>query len=118
MNVAKHNGSPLTLRRGVGTGCLVVLMSIAGMTTPASSYADEPLPAAAASYPIGKITSIYEKTFQIDGRTYNLTSDAVILDDSGNQADVGMLAVTLEVKYHVKKDQNDKIDRMIIFLPR
>jgi hypothetical protein len=47
-----------------------------------------------------------------------LFPDAVILDDSGNQLDVGMLAVTLEVKYHIKKGETDKIDRMILFLPR
>lgn len=80
--------------------------------------ADQLLPAMTVGYQSGKITAVYEKTFQIDGRTYSLTSDAVILDDSGNQADAGMLAVTLEVQYHLKKEQNDKIDRMIIFLPR
>jgi hypothetical protein len=69
-------------------------------------------------YKNGTITAIYEKTFQIDGRTYSLTPDAVILDDSGNQLDAGRLAVTLEVKYHVKKGETDKIDRMILFLLR
>jgi hypothetical protein len=80
--------------------------------------ADQLLPAMTVGYQSGKITAVYEKTFQIDGRTYSLTPDAVVLDDSGNQADVGMLAVTLEVQYHLKKEQNDKIDRMIVFLPR
>ena len=80
--------------------------------------ADQLLPATTVGFQSGKITAVYEKTFQINGRTYSLTSDAVILDDSGNQADVGMLEVTLEVQYHLKKEQNDKIDRMIVFLPR
>ena len=117
MNEFMHKSGTLLRLRSVVTGCLVTVVLVA-MATPSSSYADEPLPAAAAGYPTGKITSIHETAFQIDGRTYSFTSDAVILDDSGNQADAGMLAVTLEVKYHVKKDQNDKIDRMIIFLPR
>ena len=82
---------------------------------------DQPLPAMTIGYQTGTITAIYEKTFQIDGRTYSLTPDAVILDDSGNKLDAGMLAVTLEVKYHVKKQQTDninKIDRIILFLLR
>ena len=83
-----------------------------------NGQADQLLPAITIGYQSGKITAVYEKTFQIDGRTYSLTSDAVILDDSGNQADAGMLAVALEVQYHLKKEQNDKIDRMIVFLPR
>lgn len=83
-----------------------------------NGQADQLLPAMTIGYQSGKITAVYEKTFQIDGRTYSLTPDAVVLDDSGNQADVGMLAVTLEVQYHLKKEQNDKIDRMIVFLPR
>lgn len=79
---------------------------------------DQPLPSMTIGYQNGTITAIYEKTFQIDGRTYSLTPDAVILDDSGNKLDAGMLAVTLEVKYHVKKGETDKIDRMILFLLR
>lgn len=80
--------------------------------------ADQLLPAMTVGYQSGKITAVHEKTFQIDGRTYSLTPDAVILDDSGNQLDAGMIVSSLDVKYHVKKDQNDKIDKMILFLSR
>jgi hypothetical protein len=80
---------------------------------------DQPLPSMTIGYQNGRITSINQTSFQIDGRTYSLTPDAVILDDNGKQLDAGMLAVTLEVKYHVvKKGETDKIDRMILFLLR
>ena len=79
---------------------------------------DQPIPSITVGYQHGTITAIYEKTLDIDGRTYGLMPDVVMLDDSGNQLDAGMLGVTLEVKYHVKKGEPDKIDRMILFLPR
>ena len=79
---------------------------------------DQPIPSITVGYQNGTITAIYEKSLDIDGRTYSLTPDAVMLDDSGNQLDAGMLAVTLEVKFHVKKEQGDKIDKMIVILPR
>lgn len=106
----------------VRAGIMVLAMTVLSVMnvgiTPAD---DQPLPSMTIGYQNGTITAIYEKTFQIDGRTYSLTPDAVILDDSGNRLDVGMLAVTLEVKYHVKKGQTDSfdnIDRMILFLLR
>ncbi len=85
---------------------------------PDSTRADQQLPMITVDYQSGTITAIYETTFQIDHRMYSLTPDAIILDDRGKQLDAGALMADLEVKYHVKKDRNDKIDRMIVFLPR
>lgn len=70
------------------------------------------------TYETGIITAIYEKNFQIDGKIFSLTPDAVIVDDSGNPTDAGAMAVGIEVKYHAKKDKSDQIDNMILFLPR
>jgi len=116
-----HRGSRMSghrrlfVRAGIMVLAVTVLSVMSVGVTPAD---DQPLPSMTISYQNGTITAIYEKTFQIDGRTYSLTPDAVILDDSGNKLDAGMLAVTLEVKYHVKKGETDKIDRMILFLLR
>jgi hypothetical protein len=103
----------------VRAGIMVLAVAVLSVTSVGVTLADDqPLPSMTIGYQNGTITAIYEKTFQIDGRTYSLTPDAVILDDSGKQLDAGMLAVTLEVKYHVKKGETDKIDRMILFLLR
>jgi hypothetical protein len=103
----------------VGARIMVLAMTVFFVmnvgVTPAD---DQPIPSITVGYQSGTITAIYQTSFQIDGRTYSLTPDAVILDDSGTQLDAGMLAVTLEVKYHVKKGEADKIDQMILFLPR
>ena len=79
---------------------------------------DQPLPSMTISYQNGTITAIYENTFDIDGRTYGLTPDVVMLDEHGDTLDPSRLMVTAEVKFHVKKEQSNKIDKMIVTLPR
>ena len=85
---------------------------------PALTLADQPLTTMTAGYQSGTITAVYPSTFQIDGRTYSFTPDAVVLDENGNQLDAGYIRVGAETKFHVKKDQNDKIDKMVLILPR
>jgi len=80
--------------------------------------ADQPLPTITVGYQSGKITAVYQTSFQIDGRTYTLTPDAEILDDNGNQLDASYIVKEIEAKFRVKKDQNDKIEKMILILPR
>lgn len=78
----------------------------------------QPMSIVSIAYQVGIITAVYEKTFQIDGKTYSLAPDAIVVDDSGSIADASALAVGIEVKYHLKKDKSDLIDNMILFLPR
>lgn len=105
----------LVLRVGI---MLLAVAVFSGVSFSITQAEDQPTPAMTINYQNGTITAIYQTSFQIDGRTYSLSPDAVILDDSGNELDAGMLAVTLDVKYRIKKGETDKIDRMILFLPR
>lgn len=116
MDLAKRSGSTLTLLCGAVIGCLVAVALLA-IATPSSSYADEPLPAAAASYPTGKITSIYETAFQINGRTVSLVPEAVLVDRYGDPLQLTALRVDIDVKYHIQKGTTDKIDWMLLILP-
>ncbi|MEQ1627245.1 MAG: hypothetical protein ABL965_07615 [Nitrospira sp.] len=104
------------LLRSVAIGCFGTVALVA-MATLSSSYADEPLPAAAASYPAGKITSIYETAFQINGRTVSLTPEAVLVDRHGDPLAVTDLRADIDVKYHIQKGTTDKIDWMLLILP-
>ena len=79
---------------------------------------DQPLPPMTISYQNGTITAIYEKTLDIDGRTYGVTPDVVMLDEHGDMLDPARLMVSAEVKFHVKKEQSNMIDQMIVILPR
>ncbi len=79
---------------------------------------DQPIPSITVGDQSGTITAIYEKTLDIDGRTYGVTPDVVMFDDYGRVLDPGRLVVTAEVKFHVTKEQSNMIDKMIVTLPR
>jgi hypothetical protein len=81
------------------------------------SVADESLPTASATYRDGKITGIYETTFQIDHKTYSFAPEVVILDRHGDPLEARDLRVDIDVKYHLLKGTTDKIDKIILFLP-
>ena len=81
-------------------------------------WADQPLPMMTVGYQNGTITTVYQTNFLIDGRAYRLAPDVVIYDDSGNRIDAGYISVGLEVKFHVKKEQTDMIDALVLTLPR
>lgn len=96
----------------------VAAIGLFAVSVPVIVSADQPVPTITVGYQSGKITAVYQTTFQIDGRTYSLTPDAVILDENGNEIDASYINVEIEAKFRVKKDQNDKIEKMILILPR
>ncbi|MEP6933983.1 MAG: hypothetical protein ABI988_08605 [Nitrospirota bacterium] len=99
----------------------VTLMAVTVLSVMNISIAtadDEPLPMVTIGYQNGTITAINENTLDIDGRTYSVTPDVVMLDEHGETLDSVRLMVTAEVKFHVKKEQSNKIDKMIVTLPK
>jgi hypothetical protein len=120
MTVMKRNAyRSQVLRSLVGIPMAMVLMIGSAMTTGVESVrADESsLPGGMASYPSGKVTSIYERTFQIDGRTVSLVPEAVLVDRHGDPLPPTALRVDIDVKYHIQKGTTDKIDWMLLILP-
>ena len=105
----------LLMRAGI-TVLAVICLSV--MTVGLTPAEDQPLPTMKLSYQNGAITAIYEKTLDIDRRTYGLVPEVVMLDDHGRVLDPARLVVTAEVKFHVKKEQSNMIDKMIVTLPR
>ena len=103
----------------VRAGIMMLIVTVLSIMSVGVTLADDqPLPSMTIGYQNGVITAIYEKTLDIDGRTYGLMPDVVMLDEHGEMLDPGRLMVTAEVKFHVKKEQSNKIDRMIVTLPR
>ena len=103
----------------VRAGIMVLAVTVLSVMNVGVTLADDqPLPSMTVGYQNGMITAIYEKTLNINGRTYGLMPDVVMLDEHGRMLDPGDLVVTAEVKFHVKKEQSDKIDKMIVTLPR
>ena len=130
MDDACTEGKKKGLHRGSQTGGYLCLFMRAGMimvlavtvlsvvNAGVTLAEDQPLPSMTIGYQNGTITAIYEKTIDIDGRTYWLVPDVVMLDIYGRMFDPGRLVVTAEVKFHVTKEQNNKIDKVIVTLPR
>ena len=117
----RHRGSQVSwyrqlLMRAAITVLAAISLSI--MTVGLTPAEDQPLPTMTIGYQSGAITAIYEKTLDINGRTYGLMPEVVMLDDYGRVLDPARLVVTAEVKFHVKKEQRGMIDKMIVTLPR
>jgi hypothetical protein len=107
--------SRLFVRAGI---ILLAVTVLSVMSVGVTMADDQPLPSMKISYQNGTITAIYENTLDIDGRTYGLTPDVVMLDEHGDMLDPARLMVSAEVKFHVKKEQSNKIDKMIVTLPK
>ena len=107
--------SRLFLRAGIILLTIAVLPILSFSITQAD---DQPLPSTTVGYQNGTITAIHAKTLDIDGRTYGVTPDIVMLDEHGDMLDPGRLMVSAEVSFHVKKEQSNMIEKMIVKLPR
>lgn len=100
-----------------GLASQLMLMALLLGATPDCVFADNVFPPEAMSYPSGKITGLYQTTLQIDGRTYSLTPEVVLVDRHGDPLETSQLRVDIDVKYHLQKGTTDKIDWMLLILP-
>ena len=80
-------------------------------------FAEQSLPTMAVGYLSGKITGIYQTNLQIDGKTFGLAPECVLVDRHGDPLMPDALKEDVEVKYHLLKGSTDKIDSMVVFLP-
>lgn len=106
--------SRLFARTGI---MLLAVTALSVMAVGVTQADDQPSPAIAVGYQNGTITAVHEKTLDIDGRTYGVVPDVVMLDQHGETLDAGRLMVSAEVKFHVKKEQTNMIEKMIVTLP-
>ena len=104
----------LALRVGIMLLAVGVLSVVSFSITQAD---DQPIPSMTINYQNGTITAIHEKALDIDGRTYAVMPETVMLDQHGEAMEPGRLMVSAEVKFHVKKEQSNMIDKMIVTLP-
>jgi hypothetical protein len=115
-----HPGSRMGGQSRLFLGVGIMLLTVAAFSlinVGVTLADDQPVPSITVGYQNGTITAIYEKTLDIDGRTYGVVPDVVMLDQHGEMLDPGRLMVSAEVKFHVKKEQNNMIDKMIVTLP-
>jgi hypothetical protein len=118
---ALHQGVRMTGPRRLfaHTGIMVLVVTfLSVMNTGVTLADDQPIPSMTIGYQTGAITAIYEKTLEINGRAYGLMPEVIMLDEHEETLDPARLMVTAEVKFHVMKEQSNKIDKMIVTLPR
>ena len=121
MKKSLHAGSRMGGRRRLLACAGIMLLAVTALSVMKVGVTladDQPVPAITVGYQSGAITAIYEKTLDIDGRTYGLTPDIIMLDEHGRMMDPRRLVVTAEVKFHVTKEPNNMIDKMIVTLPK
>lgn len=81
----------------------------------------EPIPLSVLStFQSGVVTDLHDNhtIVEINHRSYKVSPDSVILDERGRRLEPPDLVVQAEVKFHVKKENSDKIDTMVVFFPR
>lgn len=73
------------------------------------------MPFSTVGFQAGVIDEVQGSTIRIDGRTYVLKSGVQVVDHQGRSLEVNQIALTSEVKFHLKEG---RIDKMAVKLPQ
>jgi len=114
-------GTQLGGHRRLFVRAMLMVWAVIGlfvMSVGVSPADDQPISSIAIGYQNGTITAIHEKTLDIDERSYGLMPNVVILDERGRMMEPRDLVVSAVVKFYVTKEENNKIDKMIVTRPR
>ncbi|MFO0775491.1 MAG: hypothetical protein U0172_12580 [Nitrospiraceae bacterium] len=96
----------------LGLGIVVLLTSMAPVM--AQSGPDTPL----VGYRTGTVTAIHGETLDIDGASYQLAPNVVIVSPTEQPMEPASICVTAEVKFQVKREQPSRIVKMVLYLPQ
>lgn len=66
----------------------------------------------------GMVTGIRERTVVIDGRDYEFDQKVEVFDAKGNRVDLSAIVRNAEVRFRLKQDDINKIDRIVVYLPQ
>jgi hypothetical protein len=79
--------------------------------------ADEPvvLPFPVVGFQAGVIEEIHGSSIRIDGRTYVLKADVLVIDHKGRPLEVDRIIPSSLAKFHMKEGH---IDKMMVTLPQ
>lgn len=122
--MARHMQRPTF--RSVGDQCrrlvsiVVVLLGALAFTAvePNTVAAQQTAPVSLAGYQSGMVTSVQGNGLGINGAIYQLSPDVVIVDPEDKPMEPVDIRVNAEVKFQVKREQANRIIRMILILPQ
>ncbi len=94
--------------------CALALTAVETHTVAAQQTA----PVSLAGYQSGMVTSVQGTGLGINGAIYQLSPDVVIVDPEDKPMEPVDIRVNAEVKFQVKREQANRIVRMILILPQ
>lgn len=66
----------------------------------------------------GTITAVHHETVSINGKEYGFDAEVQARDQEDNHLELSAIRPNLEVKFHVKKNESNKIDLIIVYMPQ
>lgn len=66
----------------------------------------------------GSVTAVHHETVSINGKEYGFDAEVQAHDQDDNHLEVAAIRPNLEVKFHVKKNESNKIDLIIVYMPQ
>ena len=99
----------------------VVVLGICGlpMGFAGSRAQADPIPLSVmSSLQPGTITAVHHETVSINGKEYGFDAEVQARDQDDNHLEVAAIRPNLEVKFHVKKNESNKIDLIIVYMPQ
>ena len=99
---------------------LALALGICGLVGFAASMAQaDPIPLSVmSSLQPGTITAVHHETVSINGKEYGFDAEVQARDQEDNHLEVSAIRPNLEVKFHLKKNESNKIDLIIVYMPQ
>lgn len=66
----------------------------------------------------GTITAVHHETVSINGKEYGFDAEVQARDQEDNHLELSAIRPNLDVKFHVKKNESNKIDLIIVYMPQ
>ncbi len=73
------------------------------------------LPFLTVGFQSGSIEDLHGSSIRIDGRTYTMKSDVIVVDHKGRPLELERIIPTSIAKFHLKEGH---IDKMVVMLPQ
>ncbi|MBX3236981.1 MAG: hypothetical protein KF814_12575 [Nitrospiraceae bacterium] len=73
------------------------------------------LPFPTVGFQSGSVDEVHGSSIRIDGRTYTMKSDVIVVDHKGRELQLERIIPTSMAKFHLKEGH---IDKMVVTLPQ
>ncbi len=101
----------------VGAAVVLGICGLGGFAV--STVQADPIPLSVmTSLQSGSITAVHHETVSINGKEYGFDQEVQARDQEDNHLELSAIRPNLDVKFHVKKNESNKIDLIIVYMPQ